>query len=210
MGEGFTAFSCGSEPAKAGQLVDPGAGSGAKVWLHAERRQGRPRRSSKDSASCRDQHCGRRRSRWRASAIERRSEPRPDCRSCRRKPIADCNSLETAVAMNLVLQRWSTRAAARKGRSCPGRLRKRSVVPGDPLVIRRAARAEAGFAGVGPAELIPDTGRERRPTTAASPELSPGLPGSSHQGRSCSASPPMTEASGASRVWRSRGRSPID
>jgi len=115
MGEGFTAFSCGNEPAKVGEFVDLEAWRRTKVLLHVGRRQGQPKRILKDSASCRDQHCDRKTPLVRASAAEKRSESQPGCRSCRRKPAASCNRSGNNDCKDPVVPKGNTRTAARKG-----------------------------------------------------------------------------------------------
>jgi len=116
MGEGFTAFSCGNEPAKAGEFVDLEARRRTKVLLHVGRCQGQPRRILKDSASCRDQHCDRKTPLLRASVVEKRSESQPGCRSHRRKLMASCNRSGNNDYKDPVFPKGNTRAATRKGK----------------------------------------------------------------------------------------------
>jgi len=113
VGEGFTAFSCGNEPAKAGKFIDLEAWRRTKVLLHAGRR---PKRTPKGSASCRDQHCDRKTPLLRASAAEKRSESQPGCRSHRRKPVTGCSRSGNNDCKDPVFPKGNTRTAARKGK----------------------------------------------------------------------------------------------
>jgi hypothetical protein len=116
VGEGFTAFSCGNEPAKVVKFIDLGAWRRTKVLLHVGRRQGKPKRTLKGSASCRDQHCDRKTPLLRASAVEKRSESQPGCRSYRRKPVASCNRSGNNDCNDPVFPKGNTRTATRKGK----------------------------------------------------------------------------------------------
>jgi len=116
MGESFTAFSCGNKPAKVGEFVDLTAWRQTKVPLHVGRRRGKPKRTPKDSAGCRDQHCDRKTPLLRASAVERRSESQPGCRSCRRKSAARCSRSGNNDCTDLMFPKGNERTAARKGK----------------------------------------------------------------------------------------------
>jgi len=145
MGEGFTAFSCGNETAKAGKFIDLGARSRTKVLLHAGRR---PKRRPKDSASCRDQHCGRKTALLCASTMEKRSETQPGCRSCRRKPVADCNRSGNNDCEESGVP--ATERASSNPKGSVARADCESVLSftAAEFVIQRVAQAKAGFTDV--------------------------------------------------------------
>jgi len=116
MGEGFTAFSCGNKPAKAGEVIDLKAWRRTKVPLHVGRRRGKPKRIPEESAGCRDQHCDRKTPLLRASVAERRPESQPCCRSRRRKSMASCSRSENNDCEDPRFPQGKTRTAARKGK----------------------------------------------------------------------------------------------
>jgi len=109
MGEGFTAFSYENESAKAGKFIDLEARRRTKVLLRAGRRS---KRSPKDSASCRDQHCDRKTPRLCASMMEKRSESQSGCRSHLRKRVASCNRSGNNDCKDLMFPKGNTRTDA--------------------------------------------------------------------------------------------------
>jgi len=182
MGESFTAFSCGNKPAKVGEFVDLTAWRQTKVPLHVGRRRGKPKRTPKDSAGCRDQHCDRKTPLLRASAVERRSESQPGCRSCRRKSAARCSRSGNNDCTDLMFPKGNERTAARKGKlfgqDAKALCRSRRV-------SRNPARgaSQSGFCGCQSDRNRPgESGKSSAIDDDVPPELSPGLPGSRNSG----------------------------
>jgi len=171
---------------------------GRKSYLHAGRR---PKRRPEDSASCRDQHCGRKTPRWCASTIEKRSESRPGCRSCRRKPVADCNRSGNNDCEEPGVPARERASSNPKRVSCSVRLRKRSVVHGNRIRDPARGASQSGFCGCqsdrshagepGMRSAIDDVGSARTES---------GLARNQHSGTEPYSKPFMVEPFGASRV----------
>jgi len=157
MGEGFTAFSCENEPAKAGKFIDLGAWRRTKVLLHAGRR---PKRSPKDSASCRDQHCDRKTALLCASMMEKRSESQPVCRSCRRKLAASCSRSGNNDCDESGVPATERASNNPKGQVVRTDCESALSFTATEFVIQRRAQAKAGFTDVSQAGVIPEIREE--------------------------------------------------